>query len=170
MADHDYALKLLLVGDSGVGKSSILLRFTENQFDEDSGATIGVDFKVKYLLIDGRRIKLTIWDTAGQERFRTLTSAYYRNAHGVILMYDVTSRESLQHVTNWLREIKSYSTFPDVAMLLVGNKSDLMDRCPPAAAVPTSEAEDFARTHGMLFMQCSAKTRDGVHQVRDAPS
>lgn len=163
MADADYQFKLLLVGDSSVGKSSIILRFVENLFDGDSGCTIGVDFKVKYTLAGGKRLKLTVWDTAGQDRFRTLVSAYYRNAHGVILVYDVCNRASFANITDWLKEVKTYSTYSDVVMLLIGNKTDLATQ----RAVSTADGEDFARTHGMLFMECSAKTRDGIHQVRD---
>merc|ERR1712182_16612 len=114
----DHLFKILLVGDSGVGKSSVLLRFTQNEF-EDMSPTIGVDFKLKMMNVEDERLKLTIWDTAGQERFRTLTSSYYRGAHGIIFVYDVTRQEG----------------------------------------------KSFARRHGCLFLETSAKTSQGVEQV-----
>ena len=98
-------LKILIIGESGVGKSSLLLRFTDDQFDPDQEATIGVDFKVKVIDNNGNKVKLAIWDTAGQERFRTLTPSYYRGAQGAILVYDISSRESFQKVEDWLNEV-----------------------------------------------------------------
>uniref|UniRef100_A0AAQ4Q444 RAB18B, member RAS oncogene family n=1 Tax=Gasterosteus aculeatus aculeatus TaxID=481459 RepID=A0AAQ4Q444_GASAC len=117
-------LKLLIIGESGVGKSSLLLRFTEDTFDPEQPATIGVDFKVKTLSIDGNKAKLAIWDTAGQERFRTLTPSYYRGAQGVILVYDVTKRETFTKLENWLNELETYTTRNDLVKMLVGNKID----------------------------------------------
>jgi Ras-related protein Rab-18 len=162
---YDHTFKLLMIGDSGVGKSSILLRFTDGTFDEDIGATIGVDFKVKFLSICNKRIKLTVWDTAGQERFRTLTSSYYRGAQGIVLVYDVSNRASFDHLETWLNEIDMYSTFPAVITLLVGNKIDIKQKDPALVAVPRSVGEDFARKHGMLFIESSAKTKEGVQQT-----
>merc|ERR1712112_94651 len=118
-------LKILIIGDSGAGKSSLLLRFTDDTFDPEQAATIGVDFKVKTLNVDGNRAKLAIWDTAGQERFRTLTPSYYRGAQGVIVVYDVTNRESFSKIENWLTELETYSTNQDLVKMLVGNKCDL---------------------------------------------
>eukprot|EP01027_Heterolobosea_sp_BB2_P008070 GEZU01011984.1.p1 GENE.GEZU01011984.1~~GEZU01011984.1.p1 ORF type:complete len:201 (-),score=27.74 GEZU01011984.1:99-701(-) len=161
--NYDHLFKLLLVGDSGVGKSSLLLRFTDGVFDEDKEATIGVDFKVKFLNVKGKRIKLTIWDTAGQERFRTLTSQYYRGAQGVILVYDVTRKETFDNLKNWLSEVEMYSTHPDVVKLLVGNKIDVTD----GREVTRKMGEEFARTNGMLFIEASAKTKAGVDQTFD---
>ncbi|XP_054625260.1 ras-related protein Rab-18-B-like isoform X2 [Dunckerocampus dactyliophorus] len=117
-------LKLLIIGESGVGKSSLLLRFTEDTFDPEQSATIGVDFKVKTLSIDGNKAKLAIWDTAGQERFRTLTPSYYRGAQGVILVYDVTKRDTFTKLENWLNELETYTTRNDIVKMLVGNKID----------------------------------------------
>ena len=126
MEEYDHVFKLLLIGDAGVGKSSILLRYTDNTFDEHLQSTIGVDFKVKIAVKDGKKIKLTIWDTAGQERFRTLTSAYYRGAQGIILTYDVTRRETFEALNVWLQEVDVYSPGggANVVKLLVGNKID----------------------------------------------
>ena len=141
-------------------KSSMLLRFTDDSFDEHIQSTIGVDFKVKHLDVAGKRIKLTIWDTAGQERFRTLTSSYYRGAQGVVMVYDVTKRDSFENLEQWLKEVKLYSpnNGEGVVKLLVGNKIDL-DR-----QVPREEAEAWARSQGMLFLEASAKTRMGIRQ------
>ncbi|XP_039821722.1 ras-related protein RABC1-like isoform X2 [Panicum virgatum] len=122
--EFDYLFKLLLIGDSGVGKSSLLLRFTADSF-EDLSPTIGVDFKVKMVNIGGKKLKLAIWDTAGQERFRTLTSSYYRGAQGIIMVYDVTRRETFTNLSDiWAKEIDLYSTNQDCIKMLVGNKVD----------------------------------------------
>ena len=113
------SLKILIIGESGVGKSSLLLRFTDDAFDPEMAATIGVDFKVKVMNQQGNRVKLAIWDTAGQERFRTLTPSYYRGAQGAILVYDVSSRESFTKVEDWLTELETYSTNHDLIKMLV---------------------------------------------------
>jgi|EP01083_Nonionella_stella_P096301 Ras-related protein Rab-18 len=157
---YDHLFKLLMIGDAGVGKSSMLLRFTDDSFDEHIQSTIGVDFKVKHLDVAGKRIKLTIWDTAGQERFRTLTSSYYRGAQGVVMVYDVTRRDSFENLEQWLKEVKLYSpnNGEGVIKLLVGNKIDLERK------VPREEAESWARSQGMLFLEASAKTRTGIKQ------
>jgi len=157
---YDHLFKVLMIGDAGVGKSSMLLRFTDDSFDDHIQSTIGVDFKVKHLDVASKRIKLTIWDTAGQERFRTLTSSYYRGAQGVVLVYDVTRRDSFENLAEWLKEVKLYSPNQGegVVKLLVGNKVDL-DR-----KVGREEAEDWARSQGMLFLEASAKTKTGIRQ------
>eukprot|EP00118_Oscarella_pearsei_P018652 m.192040 g.192040 ORF g.192040 m.192040 type:complete len:205 (+) comp39461_c0_seq24:38-652(+) len=155
-------LKLLTIGDSGTGKSSLIVRFSDDAFDPDMPATIGVDFKTKVLTIHGNSVKLAIWDTAGQERFRTLTPSYYRGAHGVILVYDCTSRESFSNLSVWLSEIDTYSTRKNIIKMLVGNKIDKADRC-----VTRAEGERFARKHAMLFIEASAKTCDGVQTAFD---
>lgn len=174
-------LKLLLIGNSSVGKSSLLLRFTDDDFlsDEETTATIGVDFKVKQLEVEGRKYKLSIWDTAGQERFRTLTSSYYRGAQGVILVYDVSSRASFQALDSWFRELSTY-TSPEVIKMIVGNKLDIGDAPSGRATreVSTEEGQRYAKTKGCLFLETSAKTNTGVFeafsdlviQIRDTPS
>ncbi|XP_045826822.1 ras-related protein RABC1-like [Trifolium pratense] len=158
--EFDYSFKLLMIGDSGVGKSCLLLRFTSDDF-QDLSPTIGVDFKVKYLTMDGKNLKLAVWDTAGQERFRTLTSSYYRGAQGIIMVYDVTRRETFTNLSEiWAKEIDLYSTNQDCMKMLVGNKVDKEgDR-----AVTKKEGIDFAREYGCLFIECSAKTRVNVQQ------
>jgi len=151
-------LKILIIGESGVGKSSLLLRFTDDQFDPDQEATIGVDFKVKVIDNHGNRVKLAIWDTAGQERFRTLTPSYYRGAQGAILVYDISSRESFQKVEDWLNELETYSTNHDLIKMLVGNKCDKeADR-----VVTKEEGLKCARKYQMMFIEASAKTKEGV--------
>ena len=153
-------LKLLIIGESGVGKSSLLLRFTDDAFDPEQAATIGVDFKVKTITINGDKIKLAIWDTAGQERFRTLTPSYYRGGQGAILVYDVTSRESFQKVDNWLNELETYSTNHDLIKMLVGNKCDMLDE----KVVSTEEGEKLAKEFGIQFWECSAKNDINVDE------
>jgi len=158
--EYDFLFKLLLIGDSDVGKSSILLRFTEDKYDEDQPCTIGVDFKIKMVSFAGKKINLTIWDTAGQEKFRSLTSSYYRGTQGIVLVYDVTRRESFNNLEQWLGEIEMYSSNADVVKLLVGNKIDKENR-----EVSREEGAAFAKQRNMLFIECSAKTRLGIQQA-----
>ncbi|KAJ3078246.1 Ras- protein Rab-18-B, partial [Quaeritorhiza haematococci] len=157
--------KLLLIGDSGTGKSSLLLRFTDDMWlqPDEVSATIGVDFKVKIVEVDGQKYKLTIWDTAGQERFRTLTSSYYRGAQGVILVYDVSNRATFEHLRLWFTELDTYSTSPSTIKIVVGNKCD--KDVTGVREVSRKEGEAFARSAGTLFVETSAKTKAGV---RDA--
>lgn len=129
--DYDYLFKLLLIGNSSVGKSSLLLRFSDNIFSEryllaygSFLPTIGVDFKIRTFDLNGSTVKLQIWDTAGQERFKTITSSYYKGAHGIILVYDITDRQSFKDIENWLAEVDKFGN-ENVVKLLVGNKSDL---------------------------------------------
>ncbi|XP_071157890.1 ras-related protein Rab-18A-like isoform X2 [Mytilus edulis] len=136
---------------------SLLLRFTDDTFDPEQAATIGVDFKVKTLQVEGNRAKLAIWDTAGQERFRTLTPSYYRGAQGVILVYDVSSRQSFSKLETWLSELETFSTKHDIIKMLVGNKIDMDKR-----EVSKEDGLKFARKHHMLFIEASAKTKEGV--------
>ncbi|KAJ0967240.1 hypothetical protein J5N97_024157 [Dioscorea zingiberensis] len=155
---YDFSFKILLIGDSGVGKSSLLVSFISNHV-EDLAPTIGVDFKIKFFTIAGKKLKLTIWDTAGQERFRTLTSSYYRGAQGIILVYDVTRRESFTNLADiWAKEIELYSTNKDCIKVLVGNKVDKDAN----RMVTTDEGIALARQFGCLFFECSAKTRVNV--------
>ncbi|KAF4368041.1 hypothetical protein F8388_002652 [Cannabis sativa] len=159
--NFDYSFKILLIGDSGVGKSSILLSFISNCVHHDLSPTIGVDFKIKLLSVCGKRLKLTIWDTAGQERFGTVISSYYRGAHGIILVYDVTRRETFTNLSNtWAKEVELYSTNPNCIKILVGNKVD-KDK---ERAVSREEGIALAQEHKSLFLECSAKTRENVEQ------
>lgn len=159
-SSFDYSFKILLVGDSGVGKSSLLLTFISNAV-KDLSPTVGVDFKMKQLTVGGKRLKLTIWDTAGQERFGTLTSSYYRGAHGIILVYDVTRRESFTNLSQiWAREVELYSTNHECIKMLVGNKVDRDSE----RAVTREEGLALAQEHKCSFLECSAKTRANVQQ------
>ncbi|KAK8803692.1 hypothetical protein WA158_001386 [Blastocystis sp. Blastoise] len=160
----DYSFKILLIGDAGVGKSSILLRFTDNTFNPDQTATIGVDFKPKILKIDGKNIRITLWDTAGQERFRTLINSYYRGAQGIILVYDVTRRDSFENLNYWLNECENYCTNSgkDAVKLIVANKIDRSDR-----VVSQAEGEQMAKDQGTLYIETSAKTNIGISSVFD---
>ncbi|KAK5845835.1 Ras-related RABC2a -like protein [Gossypium arboreum] len=157
---YDLSFKILLIGDSGAGKSSLLVSLISASA-EDLAPTIGVDFKIKFLTVGGKRLKLTIWDTAGQERFRTLTSSYYRGAQGIILVYDVTRRETFTNLsTVWAKEVELYSTNRDCVKMLVGNKVDRDSE----RAVSREEGMDLAKDLGCMFLECSAKTRKNVEQ------
>uniref|UniRef100_A0A8B9VMI2 RAB1A, member RAS oncogene family n=1 Tax=Anas zonorhyncha TaxID=75864 RepID=A0A8B9VMI2_9AVES len=159
VGDSDYLFKLLLIGDSGVGKSCLLLRFADDTYTESYISTIGVDFKIRTIELDGKTIKLQIWDTAGQERFRTITSSYYRGAHGIIVVYDVTDQESFNNVKQWLQEIDRYAS-ENVNKLLVGNKCDLTTK----KVVDYTTAKEFADSLGIPFLETSAKNATNVEQ------
>ncbi|KAJ2767732.1 ras GTPase [Coemansia nantahalensis] len=158
--EYDYLFKLLLIGDSGVGKSCLLLRFADDTYTESYISTIGVDFKIRTIELDGKTVKLQIWDTAGQERFRTITSSYYRGAHGIIVVYDVTESESFGNVKQWLQEIDRYAS-EGVNKLLVGNKSDLADK----RSVDFTEAQEFAKSLSISFLETSAKDSTNVENA-----
>jgi len=155
-------VKLLLIGNSSVGKSSLLLRFSDKQWlpEDEASATIGVDFRVHKMEVKGRKVKMSIWDTAGQERFRTITASYYRGAQGVILVYDVSSRESFEALPRWLEELENYVP-PEVVKIVVGNKLDKEY----SRQVPTTEGASFAQRTGCLFVEASAKTAVGVTEA-----
>ncbi|KAI9785509.1 MAG: hypothetical protein M1839_009250 [Geoglossum umbratile] len=157
---YDYLFKLLLIGDSGVGKSCLLLRFADDTYTESYISTIGVDFKIRTIELDGKTVKLQIWDTAGQERFRTITSSYYRGAHGICVVFDVTDMDSFNNVKQWLQEIDRYAT-EGVNKLLVGNKSDMSDK----KVVEYTVAKEFADSLGIPFLETSAKNATNVEQA-----
>ncbi|KAG4111203.1 hypothetical protein ERO13_D13G092900v2 [Gossypium hirsutum] len=148
-ADYDYLIKLLLIGDSGVGKSCLLLRFSDGSFTTSFITTIGIDFKIRTIELDGKRIKLQIWDTAGQERFRTITTAYYRGAMGILLVYDVTDESSFNNIRNWIRNIEQHAS-DNVNKVLVGNKADMDES---KRAVPTSKGQALADEYGIKFFE-----------------
>ncbi|KCV69178.1 rab family, other [Fonticula alba] len=160
------ALKILLIGDSGTGKTSLMYRYVDDRFRSDELATVGVDFKVRHVVVNDQCYKLLILDTAGQDRFRTLSSSYYRGAHGVILVYDITNRSSFDNLSSWFDEL-DYHCPPgensNVVTMIVGNKLDSLDQC----AVTTEEGQALARRRGSLFVQSSARTRVGVAQAFD---
>eukprot|EP00268_Persea_americana_P017335 TRINITY_DN1834_c0_g1_i1.p1 TRINITY_DN1834_c0_g1~~TRINITY_DN1834_c0_g1_i1.p1 ORF type:complete len:202 (+),score=33.54 TRINITY_DN1834_c0_g1_i1:231-836(+) len=158
--EFDYLFKLLLIGDSSVGKSCLLLRFADDSYMDSYISTIGVDFKIRTIEVDGKTVKLQIWDTAGQERFRTITSSYYRGAHGIIIVYDVTEMESFNNVKQWLSEIDRYAS-DSVCKLLVGNKCDLVGN----KVVDTQMAKAYADELGIPFLETSAKDSINVEQA-----
>jgi len=162
IATQPINVKLLLIGNSSVGKSSLLLRFSDEQWlpEDESSATIGVDFRVHKMEVKGKKVKLSIWDTAGQERFRTITSSYYRGAQGIILVYDVSNRESFEALPRWYSELETYVS-SSVVKILVGNKVDKEF----SRQVPTAEAQQFASRMSTLFIETSAKTSIGVKEV-----
>lgn len=159
-SEYDYLFKLLLIGNSGVGKSCLLLRFSDDTYSNDYISTIGVDFKIKTVELDGKTVKLQIWDTAGQERFRTITSSYYRGSHGIIIVYDITDQESFNGVKMWLQEIDRYAT-STVLKLLVGNKCDLTDK----RVVEFDVAKEFADANNMPFLETSALDSTNVEEA-----
>ncbi|KAJ6239879.1 ras-related protein rabd2a-like [Anaeramoeba flamelloides] len=158
--EYDYLFKLLLIGDSGVGKSCLLLRFADDTYTESYISTIGVDFKIRTIDLDGKTVKLQIWDTAGQERFRTITSSYYRGAHGIIVVYDTTDLDSFNNVKTWLQEIDRYAS-ENVNKLLVGNKSDLVSK----RVVEHETAKSLADQLGIPFIETSAKNSSNVEEA-----
>jgi len=159
-ATYDFLIKLLLLGDSGVGKSCLLLRFSDDSFTPSFITTIGIDFKIKTIALDGTRIKLQIWDTAGQERFRTITTAYYRGAMGILLIYDTTDEQSFQNIRNWIRNIEQHAA-DNVDKILVGNKCDMISD----KVVETSRGKALAEEYGIEFFETSAKTNVNVAEA-----
>ncbi|KAG5242385.1 GTP-binding family protein [Salix suchowensis] len=153
----DYLFKIVLIGDSAVGKSNLLARFARNEFYPSSKSTIGVEFQTQKMDINGKEIKAQIWDTAGQERFRAVTSAYYRGAVGALLVYDISRRQTFDSIGRWLNELQTHSDM-NVVTILVGNKSDLKD----AREVPTAEGKVLAETQGLFFMETSALDSSNV--------
>ena len=158
--EYDYLFKLLLIGNSSVGKSSLLFRFVENVWDDSFVPTIGVDFKLKTLEVNGKKVKLQIWDTAGQERFKNITASYNRGGNGVLVVYDITERESFDNLTSWLIEIEKNAN-KNVYKLLIGNKCDLEDK----RKVTYQEGKDFAESNGMKFIETSAKDNTKVQEA-----
>ncbi|CAJ2657518.1 unnamed protein product [Trifolium pratense] len=147
----DYMFKIVMIGDSGVGKSQLLNRFVRNEFHLKSKATIGVEFLTKTVLMDHKLVKAQIWDTAGQERYQAITTAYYRGATGAFLTYDITKRHSFNHIEKWLDELHNHAD-KNIVVMLVGNKSDLSSN----REVSIEEAEEFAKQKGLFFLETSA--------------
>lgn len=152
-------IKLLMIGDSGVGKTCLLLRYANDSFSPTFITTIGIDFKIKNVDIEGKRVKLQIWDTAGQERFRTITTSYFRGAQGIVLVYDVTDRRSFESIRNWISQIQQHADV-HVNKILVGNKCDMLDE----KVVSTEEGQKLAKEFGMEFWEASAKNCVNVEQ------
>lgn len=150
--DFSFVFKVVLIGDSGVGKTNLLSRFTRNEFNHDSRTTIGVEFSTRTLTVDGRPVKAQIWDTAGLERYRAITSAYYRGAVGALLVYDITKHQTYDSVERWLKELYDHAD-ASIMVMLVGNKCDLSES---SREVPAEEAKMYADNNGLLFLETSA--------------
>jgi small GTP-binding protein len=159
----DYSLKVVIVGDSGVGKTCFLIRFVRDMFDEESQPTLGVEFLTKIVATERHRLQLQLWDTAGQELFRSVTRGYYREAAGALIVFDLTSRPSFDNVGRWLQDIRDVAR-PDVVALLIGNKADRADE----RVVSVEDAQEFAKAHSMPYFETSAKTGDNVGAAMDA--
>tara|TARA_B110000208_G_C11679924_1_gene398354 strand:+ start:63 stop:851 length:789 start_codon:yes stop_codon:yes gene_type:complete len=157
---YAFLFKYIIIGDTGVGKSCLLLQFTDKRFQPVHDLTIGVEFGARMISIDGKNIKLQIWDTAGQESFRSITRSYYRGAAGALLVYDITRRETFNHLTRWLQEARQNAN-SNMVIMLIGNKSDLDHR----RAVSTEEGEQFATENGLVFLETSAKSAHNVEEV-----
>jgi Ras-related protein Rab-1A len=160
MNDYDYLFKVLLIGDSGVGKSSILIRFTDDIYSDKYISTIGVDFKIKTMEHDDKIIKLQLWDTAGQERFRTLTTSYYRGAHGIIIVFDLTDPDSFENIKQWLNEVNRYA-YENICKIIVGNKVDLYDK------KMVYGGENYAQSLDIPYIETSAKNATNIDMVFD---
>ncbi|KAJ3693187.1 hypothetical protein LUZ60_008667 [Juncus effusus] len=156
----DYVFKVVMVGDSAVGKSQLLARFVRNEFSLESKATIGVEFQTKTLMIDHKNVKAQIWDTAGQERYRAVTSAYYRGAVGAMLVYDISNPHSFSHIPHWLAELRSNAD-KNITIILIGNKSDLNS----LRGVQTEDAKRFAVEENLFFMETSALETTNVESA-----
>ena len=158
--NYDYLLKYIIIGDAAVGKSNLLLRFTQGEFKSEYQLTIGVEFGAKNLDIDNKKYRLQIWDTAGQENYRSITRAYYKNSVCSILVYDISNRESFEHISTWIEDCKAQSP-KTVFMVLVGNKSDLTDN----RKVTFEEGQEMAKKNNLLFFETSAKTGENVDKI-----
>ncbi|GAB5373367.1 hypothetical protein AAMO2058_001745000 [Amorphochlora amoebiformis] len=158
---HAHLIKLVLIGDSGVGKTSLLSRFVDNEFSDHYFSTIGVDFKARRMRIGDSKVKVQIWDTAGQERFRTITSSYYRGAKGIMVVYNVADKLSFENANSWLVEAGKYAD-PSTIKLLVGNKADL-----PASKrkVSYEEAQEFSEKYNLAWIETSARAGTNVEKA-----
>jgi len=162
---YAYLFKFIAIGDTGVGKSCLLLQFTDKRFNPEHDLTIGVEFGTQTVPINNETIKLQIWDTAGQETFRSITRSYYRNTAGALLVYDITRRETFMHASQWLSDAKNHGS-SDMTVMLVGNKCDLEH----LRQVSTEEGAKFAQEHSLLFIETSAKTSKNVEEAFTKPA
>ena len=155
-----YLFKYIIIGDSAVGKSNLLLQYCHNKFNDDYQATIGVEFGAKNLTVNNKIYRIQIWDTAGEETFQAITRTYYRGAVGALLVYDITRRDTFAHCAKWLEDVKNNGT-KDICVILIGNKSDLESQ----RQVTYEEGQEFAKEHDLLFLETSAKTAQNVHDA-----
>jgi small GTP-binding protein len=159
IANYDYLVKILLIGDSGVGKSSLLIRYSENTFTDNFSSTIGIDFRIKTIDVNDKRIKLQIWDTSGLERFKTVTGAYYRNVMGIFLVYDVSNIKSFQNINNWLKNVKKNAS-DEKCLMLIGNKCDKEER-----EVSFEIGKQLADELNIKFIETSAKSTINIDEI-----
>ena len=153
-----YIIKILTLGDTLVGKSSIVLRFSDNRFDDNQLATIGIDYKTKYIKVKDASVKVLLWDTAGQEKFRNIARQYYKGANGVLLIYDVCDRKTYERIGFWMDELKQNNEIEQLYIILVGNKIDLEEK----RVVTREEAEKYAEDNNINYLEVSAKTGEGI--------
>ncbi len=158
--EYDYLFKLIIVGDSNVGKTNIMSKYIRDQFNFNSKSTIGVEFGTKILTIDNKKIKAQIWDTAGQERYKSITSAYYKGAKGALIVYDITNKFTFESVDKWVQDLNSYGE-KNLTLLLVGNKSDLENK----RQINKDEGEEKAKSFGLGFIETSACSGDNIEQA-----
>ena len=156
-----YIIKILTLGDTSVGKSSIVLRFSDNKFDDKIFSTIGIDFKTKYIKLDKFSVKVLIWDTAGQEKFQNIAKQYYKGANGVLLIYDISNRKSFERIDFWLKELKENNRIDELFLYLVGNKNDMEDK----RVISFQEGEKYAKKNDINFFEVSAKSGKGVTEL-----
>ena len=159
-AKFDYLFKYIIIGDAAVGKSNLLLRFAQNDFKSEYQLTIGVEFGAKNIEINNKKYRLQIWDTAGQENYRSITRAYYKNSVCAVLVYDITNRDSFEHISSWIEDCLSQSP-KTVFMVLVGNKSDLNEQ----RKVSTEEGQQMARNNNLIFFETSANSGENVDKI-----
>ncbi|KAL1523788.1 hypothetical protein AB1Y20_018711 [Prymnesium parvum] len=157
MGKANYHFKCVIVGNPGVGKTNLMTRFTKGEFSKQAKSTVGVEFSTRQIDHDGLTIEAQVWDTAGQERFKAVTAAFYRNALGAMIVYDITKRETFENCEQWLRELRTY-TDPSIVAMLVGNKCDLRHQ----ANVDVEDAKDFAEDNNLAFIETSAKDATNV--------
>jgi small GTP-binding protein len=161
MEQKEFIYKILLLGDSSVGKTCFLMRYTDNTFQDIHMSTIGLDYKLKNVQLEnGKMVKIQVWDTAGQDRFRSITKNYYKGAHGIILIYDVTEQKSFDNVKNWMAQIKE-EVSERVSIVLVGNKIDDEDN----RKISTEQGESMAKDYEIMFFECSAKTGQNIDEI-----
>jgi len=158
--EYDFLMKLILVGDSGVGKTNILSKYLKNNFDPDSKATVGVEFGTKNIEIDNKKIKVQIWDTAGQERYKSITSTYYKGAKGAFIVYDITRKSTFDNIDKWIGDLKNNGD-ENMIVYLVGNKSDLNDM----REVRKDEAMTKSEKYNIAFSETSALYGDNIHKI-----
>ena len=155
-----FSPKILTLGETTVGKTSLLNKFTENTFSKTQFATIGIDFKLKKININGKTIELKIWDTAGQERYRNLTKQYYKGADGILLIFDLTKKETFLKINDWIDQLNSHFNQDEISIILIGNKKDLSDR-----EISYEEGNERGKELNILYFETSAKTGENVNEA-----